>query len=74
MAPISFRTLAAHPYPKFSGVNPSRASHDEMQIDVKRYEPLTLSSRRILNCFSNSFLEFYSYEGFPSSDTRKNKA
>ena len=36
----------------------------KMQIDVKRYEPLTLSSRRILNCFSNSFLEFYSYEGF----------
>ena len=50
------------------------ASHDEMQIDLIRYEQLTLSLRRILNSFSNSFLEFYSYEGFPSSDIRKNEA
>ena len=28
----------------------------------------------ILNSFSNSFLEFYSYEGFSSSDIRKNEA
>ena len=27
------------------------ASHDGMQIDVIRYEPLTLSLRRILNSF-----------------------
>ena len=49
-------------------------SHDEMQIDVIRYEPLTLSLRRILNSFSNTFLEFYSYEGFSTSDIRKNEA
>ena len=45
-----------------------------MQIDVIRSEPLTLSLRRILNSFSNSFLEFYSYEGFSSSDIKKNEA
>ena len=28
----------------------------------------------ILNSFSKSFLEFYSYEGFSSSDIRKNEA
>ena len=37
-------------------------------------EPLTLSLRRILNSFSNSFHQFYSYEGFSSSDIRKSEA
>ena len=53
------------------------ASHDGMQIrvDLIRYEPLTLSLRRILNSFSNSFLDyFHSYGGFSSSGIRKNKA
>ena len=45
-----------------------------MQIDVIRHEPLTLPLRRILNSFSNSSLEFYSYEGFSSSDIGKNEA
>ena len=44
-----------------------------MQIDLVCYEPLTLSLRRILNSFSNSFLEFCSYEGFSPSDIRKNE-
>ena len=49
------------------------ASHDGMQIDLIRYKPLTLSLRRILNYFSNSFLNFYRHEGFSSSDIRKNE-
>ena len=48
-------------------------SHDGMQIDLNHYEPLTLSLRRITNYFSNSFPEFYGYEAFSSSDTRKNE-
>ena len=51
-----------------------RVSHDEMQIDVISYKPRTLSLRRIFNYFSNNFLEFYSYEGFSSSDIRENEA
>ena len=39
-----------------------------MQIDLIRYEPLPY-----LNYFFNSFLECYSYEGFSSSDIRKNE-
>ena len=42
-----------------------------MQIDLTRYKLLQLSLRH--NYFSNSFLEFYSYEGFLSSDIRKNE-
>ena len=49
-------------------------SHNGMQIDLIRYEPLTLSLRHVLNSFSNNFLAFYSYEGFWSSDIRKNEA
>ena len=45
-----------------------------LQIDFIRYEPLTLSLRSILNSFYNSFLEFYIYEGFSSSDIKKNEA
>ena len=45
-----------------------------MQIDLIRYELLTLSLRDILNSFSNCFPEFYSYEGFSSSDIGKNVA
>ena len=52
------------------------ASQYEMQIDLIRYEPLTLSLRRILNSLSNSFLEFCSYEGFSLviSERMKHKA
>ena len=49
------------------------ASHDEMQIVVIRYEPAYLTLTRILNYFSNSFLNFYRHEGFSSSDIRKNE-
>ena len=49
-------------------------SHDGMQIYLTHHEPLTLSLRCILNSFPNSFLEFFSYEGFSSSDIRKNEA
>ena len=44
------------------------------QVDLISYKLLTQSLRHILNSFSNSFLEFYSYEGFSSSDIRKNEA
>ena len=48
-----------------------KRSGNEIRLNIDRcisYEPLTLSLRRILNSFSHSFLEFYSYEGFSSSD------
>ena len=45
-----------------------------MEVDSYSLWTAYLTFERILNSFSNSLLEFYSYEGFWSSDIRKNEA
>ena len=43
----------------------------ESMLFVKNYIPYLWD---LSNSFSNSFIDFYSYEGFSSSDIRKNEA
>jgi len=45
-----------------------------MWIDAICYEPHTLPFEAFQTFFSNSFIDFYSFEVVSSSDMRKNKA